>query len=196
MARKQRVLGKWKQIGCSIVSVGILSCGAGYRTRHPGYLPFTGPAEVRIEQPKQRAEAFVLEPLTVPESDSLDQTNGSESTNIQTNSVPPLKESHFSASSRPVLTSPKVVQTTPEQLPNQKSLEELDNDFFPDGFSDGLFDEPLMGDNVSLRLFLNYFQTNQVQPGTNIPYQFLPPSVEETEPADDTLSSDQNSNTP
>ncbi len=190
MARKQRLNGKWKQIGCSIVSVGILSCGAGYRTRSPGYLPFTGPAEVRIEQPRQRSQIFVLEPLIVTEQKSLDQDKETELTNIKTTTVPPLKETQISTSSRPMLAPPPL-----EQVPRQKTAKELGREFLPDGFVDDLFNEPFLDNRASLRMFLDFFRTNQVQQSTNDPYQIVPPSTGEPDANDAPTSGDQTSTT-
>ncbi len=176
MARKLRLQGKWKQIGCSIVSVGILSCGAGYRTRHVGYLPFTGPVDIRIEQPKQRSEVFILEPLNTPEPEESKEITKVDSENVETNSVPPIKETHLSASSRPVQLPPHLNQPVVEPVPEQPATDELSREFFPDGFADDLFGDPLLNDKVSLRMFLDFFQTNQTQEIRRIPFAAEPDS--------------------
>ena len=163
MARKQRSQIKWKQIGCSIISVGILSCGAGYSTRRPGYLIYTGPAEVRIEQPRLRSQVYDLESFVVPEPVAADQLGGNDTT---TNAPPALRKNHISISSRPDPTPPG--SNVPEP---QQSVEELERGFLPNGFSEDLFDEPLLNDKVNLRLFLDYFQTDQMQQNAIDPNQ-------------------------
>jgi|UPI000366148D hypothetical protein len=163
MARKQRSQIKWKQIGCSIIGVGILSCGAGYSTRRPGYLIHTGPAEVRIEQPRLRSQVYDLESSVVPEPVAADQLGGNDTT---TNAPPALRKNHISVSSRPDPTPPASNVLEPQQ-----SVEDLEREFLPNGFSEDLFDEPLLNDKVNLRLFLDYFQTDQMQQNAIDPNQ-------------------------
>jgi len=158
MARKQRSQIKWKQIGCSIIGVGILSCGAGYSTRRPGYLIYTGPAEVLIEQPRLRSQVYDLEaliipePVNVPEPVAADQSNQMGDTHTTTNAPPARRENQYSISSRP-----------DPIASSQQTVEELEREFLPNGFSEDLFDEPLLNDKVNLRLFLDYFQADQMQ---------------------------------
>ena len=168
MARKQRSQIKWKNIGCSIIGVGILSCGAGYGTRRPGYLIYTGPAEVRIEQPRLRSQVYDLESLILPEpvaADQLNETEGNNTTtnappNTSTNASPALSKNQLSISSRP----------DPDPSP-QQTIEELGRGFLPDGFSEDLFGESVFDKKVdidNLQLFLPYFSGDQVQQNTSV----------------------------
>ena len=168
MARKQRSQIKWKNIGCSIIGVGILSCGAGYGTRRPGYLIYTGPAEVRIEQPRLRSQVYDLESLIFPEPVAADQLNemggNNTTTNAPPNASPALSKNQLSISSRPD-PNPSLQQTVEELgrefLPN--GLEVL-----PNGFSEDLFGESVFDKKVDLQLFLPYFAGDQVQQNTSV----------------------------
>lgn len=165
MARKQRSQIKWKNIGCSIIGVGILSCGAGYGTRRPGYLIYTGPAEVRIEQPRLRSQVYDLESLILPEpvaADQLNETEGNNTTtnappNTTTNASPALSKNQLSISSRP----------DPDPSP-QQTIEELGSKFLPDGFSEDLFGESVFDEKLDLQVFLPYFSGVQVQQNTSV----------------------------
>ena len=165
MARKQRSQIKWKNIGCSIIGVGILSCGAGYGTRRPGYLIYTGPAEVRIEQPRLRSQVYDLESLILPEpfvADQLNEMVGNNTTtnappNASTNASPALSKNQLSISSRP----------DPDPSP-QQTIEELGSKFLPDGFSEDLFGESVFDEKLDLQVFLPYFSGVQVQQNTSV----------------------------
>ena len=157
MARKQRSQIKWKNIGCSIIGVGILSCGAGYGTRRPGYLIYTGPAEVRIEQPRLRSQVYDLESLILPEPVAADQLNEMEGNNTTTNAPPALSKNQLSISSRP----------DPDPSP-QQTIEELGRGFLPDGFSEDLFGESVFDEKLDLQVFLPYFSGDQVQQNTSV----------------------------
>ena len=177
MARKQRSQIKWKQIGCSIIGVGILSCGAGYSTRRPGYLIYTGPAEVRIEQPRLRSQVYDLEaliipePVIVPEPVAADQLNQMGDTHTTTNAPAARRENQYSISSRP-----------DPMASSQQTVEELEREFLPNGFSEDLFDEPLLNDKVNLRLFLDYFQADQMQQNASHPSQVASPARNQVVP--------------
>ena len=157
MARKQRSQIKWKNIGCSIIGVGILSCGAGYGTRRPGYLIYTGPAEVRIEQPRLRSQVYDLESLILPEPFVADQLNEMVGNNTTTNASPALSKNQLSISSRP----------DPDPSP-QQTIEELGREFLPDGFSEDLFGESVFDEKLDLQVFLPYFSGAQVQQNTSV----------------------------
>ena len=161
MARKQRSQIKWKNIGCSIIGVGILSCGAGYGTRRPGYLIYTGPAEVRIEQPRLRSQVYDLESLILPEPFAADQLNemvgNNTTTNAPPNASPALSKNQLSISSRP----------DPNPSP-QQTIEELGRKFLPNGFSEDLFGESVSDKKVDLPDFLPYFTGEQVQQNTSV----------------------------
>lgn len=157
MARKQRSQIKWKNIGCSIIGVGILSCGAGYGTRRPGYLIYTGPAEVRIEQPRLRSQVYDLESLILPEPFVADQLNEMVGNNTTTNASPALSKNQLSISSRP----------DPDPSP-QQTIEELGRGFLPDGFSEDLFGESVFDEKLDLQVFLPYFSGAQVQQNTSV----------------------------
>ena len=160
MARKQRSQIKWKNIGCSIIGVGILSCGAGYGTRRPGYLIYTGPAEVRIEQPRLRSQVYDLESLILPEPFVADQLNemvgNNTTTNAPPNASPALSKNQLSISSRP----------DPDPSP-QQTIEELGREFLPDGFSEDLCGESVFDEKLDLQVFLPYFSGAQVQQNTS-----------------------------
>ena len=185
MARKQRSQIKWKNIGCSIIGVGILSCGAGYGTRRPGYLIYTGPAEVRIEQPRLRSQVYDLESLIFPEpvaADQLNEMGGNNTTtnappNATTNASPALSKNQLSISSRP----------DPNPSP-QQTIEELERAFLPNGFSEDLFGESVFDKKVDLQLFLPYFAGDRVQQKTSVSNEVAesdgaPTSKDQTTPA-------------
>jgi hypothetical protein len=185
MARKQRSQIKWKQIGCSIIGVGILSCGAGYSTRRPGYLMYTGPEEIRIEQPRLRSQVYDLEsliisePVVVPESVAADQLNQTGGKHTTTNAPPARRKNQLSISSRP------------DPIPSsQQTVEELEREFLPNGFSEDLFDEPLLNDKVNLRLFLDYFQADQMQQNASDPNQVASPARNQVVPPAHAADSD------
>ena len=165
MARKQRSQKKWKQIGCSIIGVGILCCGAGYSTRRPGYLIYTGPAEVRIEQPRLRSQVYDLESLILPEPVAADQLNEMEGNNTTTNAPPNATTNASPALSKNQLS----ISSRPDPNPSpQQTVEELGRGFLPNGFSEDLFGESVFDKKVDLQLFLPYFIGEDAQQNTSV----------------------------
>ena len=118
------------------MSVGILSCGAGYRPRQQGYLPFSGPTKIRLEVPRDPIEEFVLPPLDLGEKDPLEDIPPMELQTVKTNKIPPMREDSRAVSSRPAAQSPppSVVITQPPAY----SFEEMMNRRLPFGFEDML----------------------------------------------------------
>jgi len=66
----------------------------------------------------------------------------------------------------------------------------LEREFLPNGFSEDLFDEPLLNDKVNLRLFLDYFQTDQMQQNASDPNQVASPAKNQVAPPAHVADSD------
>jgi hypothetical protein len=146
---------------------------------------YTGPAEIRIEQPRLRSQVYDLEsliisePVVVPESVAADQLNQTGGNHTTTNAPPARRKNQLSISSRP------------DPIPSsQQTVEELEREFLPNGFSEDLFDEPLLNDKVNLRLFLDYFQADQMQQNASDPNQVASPARNQVVPPAHAADSD------
>ena len=120
------------------MSAGILSCGAGYRPRQQGYLPFTGPTKIRLEVPRDPIEEFTLPPLNLGKKDPLDEVPPMEMQTVKTNKIPPMRKESSSVSSQPPPQEPPPSVIIPP--PPAYSFEEMMNRRLPYGFEE-LLDE-------------------------------------------------------
>lgn len=116
------------------MSVGILSCGAGYRPRQQGYLPLSGPTKIRLEVPRDPIEEFVLPPLDLGDQDPLEDIPPMEMQTVKTNRIPPMREESRSISSQPAAQPPPPPVVIPP--PPAYSFEEMMNRRLPFGFED------------------------------------------------------------
>lgn len=147
------------------MSVGILSCGAGYRPRQQGYLAFTGPTKIRLEVPRDPIEEFALPPLHLGKKDPLDDIPPMEMQTVKTNKIPPMREQTQSISSQPPAQQPPPSVVIPAIPPVAYSFEDLMKRGIPSGFEDLLdqndpfLDEPTTTKEV-MELLMKDGQTN------------------------------------
>ncbi len=183
MARKHCIRGNWKQIGWSIMGVGILSCGAGHRTQHPGYLPFTGPVRVRMESPRQATEDFKY-PTSPP---SKEQSHSPMSKTTTTNSIKQTSISVSSGQDQP-----------PSEVLSPQSLNQRTYEFFQEDWAPDILNESSENDIVKLATFLRFFQTTQPQnsPAGNTPATKQIQKTPESTPVSRPALSDSTEGTP
>jgi hypothetical protein len=159
------------------MSMGILTCGAGYRPRQQGYLAFTGPTKIRLEVPRDPIDEFTLPPLNLGKKVPLADIPPMEMQTIKTNKIPPIQTESRAVSSQPPAQPPAPNVVIPP--PPAYSFEEMMNRRIPYGFEE-LLDQSnsFQEEKTTTREVMNMWLTDEQMPKQ-------PPQAPTLQPAPD-----------